>query len=225
MKKTLALCCIFCALLCGCSATANGDAQQNTDGGVSQSTLGDTQNTLSDQIALDAAQTRADYYEGLVDTLQQEVLALKAQLYTSKVEYESKLAELKGNGTSSLDPSEVQFEYTVTNGVATLTAYRGEETEVRIPNTLGGYPVASIADKAFENNTKLSSVTIPAGVSKIGWFAFSGCVFLTDVTLPASLQSIDYGAFENCSSALTVRCPSGSYAQQYARSYGLRTVS
>ena len=220
MKKTLALCCIFCALLCGCSPVAKDDAPSNT----TQSTVGG-QSTPSDRIALDAAQTRADYYEGLVDELQQEVLALKTQIYTNKAEYEAKLAELMGNGASSSTSVESQFEYTVTNGSATLTSYKGSETEVRIPATLGGYPVASIADQAFENNTRLSSVTVPAGVTEIGWFAFSGCVFLTDITLPASLQSIDYGAFENCSSALTVRCPSGSYAQQYARSYGLRTVS
>ncbi len=220
MKKTLALCCIFCALLCGCSPK-NDEVQDPTSATEERQTT----TTPQDQISLDAAQVRVEYYEGLVDSLRQEVLSLKTELYTSRVEYESKLAELMGNPSSGESSTEQMFEYTVENGSATLTLYKGDQSEVTIPTTLGGYPVRAIADKAFENNTKVASVSVPSGVTDIGWFAFSGCVFLTDVTLPASLQSISYGAFENCSSALTVRCPSGSYAQQYARSYGLRTVS
>ena len=223
MKKTLAVCCIFCALLCGCSAKNAGGAE-GTGELQTQAALLDA-GSDSDRIALDAAQTRILYYEGLVESLQREILDLKTEIYTNRVEYESQISALKGGGASESIPTESLFEYIQTDGKATLTAYRGNAAEVRIPATLDGYPVVAIADKAFENNTALSSVVIPSGVKEIGWFAFSGCVFLTDVTLPASLQSVEYGAFENCSAALTVRCPVGSYAQVYARSYGFRTVS
>lgn len=33
-------------------------------------------------------------------------------------------------------------------------------------------------------------VTIPAGVTKIGWGAFSGCTGLTSVTIPESIKKI-----------------------------------
>ena len=221
MKKTLAVCCIFCALLCGCSAK-NGEEPV---GDFQTPAVLPENESGADRIALDAAGARIEYYEGLVGELQQEILNLKTTIYTNKVEYEAELEALRGNGASESIPTESLFEYIQTDGKATLTAYRGNAAEVRIPATLDGYPVVAIADKAFENNTALSSVVIPSGVKEIGWFAFSGCVFLTDVTLPASLQSVEYGAFENCSAALTVRCPVGSYAQVYARSYGFRTVS
>ena len=217
MKKTLALCCIFCALLCGCSAK-NGEEPV---GDFQTPAVLPENESGADRIALDAAGARIEYYEGLVGELQQEILNLKTTIYTNQVEYESKLSALMGSGA----PSDTSFEYVQRNGEATLVSYTGSASEVRIPETLGGCPVTAIADRAFENNTALSSVIVPSGVREIGWFAFSGCVFLTDVTLPASLQSVEYGAFENCSAALTVRCPGGSYAQQYARSYGLRTVS
>lgn len=223
MKKTLALCCLACTLLCGCSAKNGGGGDPTGDFQTSTLLSGDGSN--ADRIALDAAQTRIAYYEGLVGDLQQQILDLKTAIYTNKVEYESQLAALKGNSSSEASPANSLFEYAARNGEVTLISYRGKASELRIPDTLDGYPVTAIADKAFENNTTLASVIIPAGVKEIGWFAFSGCVFLTDVTLPASLQSVEYGAFENCSSALTVRCPNGSYAQQYARSYGFRTIS
>ena len=221
MKKTLAVCCIFCALLCGCSAKNGeepvGDFQ--TPAVLSENESG------ADRIALDAAGARIEYYEGLVGELQQEILNLKTTIYTNKVEYEAELEALRGNGAAESTPSDVLFEYTEKNGEVTLISYNGTASEVKIPAVLDGYPVTAIADRAFANNTSLSSVIVPSGVKEIGWFAFSGCVFLTDVTLPASLQSVEYGAFENCSAALTVRCPVGSYAQAYARSYGFRTVS
>ena len=223
MKKTLALCCIFCALLCGCTAKNAGAGDSTGDSQKPTLLLEDEQN--AGQIALDAAQTRLEYYEGLVGDLQQEILDLKTTIYTNKVEYEAVLEALKGNGATESTLSDALFEYTEKNGEVTLISYKGNAKEVTIPATLNGYPVTSIADRAFENNTALLSVTVPSGVKEIGWFAFSGCVFLTDVTLPASLQNVEYGAFENCSSALTVRCPNGSYAQMYARSYGMRTVS
>ncbi|MBE6627473.1 MAG: hypothetical protein E7629_00955 [Ruminococcaceae bacterium] len=223
MKKTLAVCCIFCALLCGCSAQ-KADGAAGTEELQAPTFLLDAESG-SDRIALDAAQSKIVYYEGLLGELQQEILDLKTQLYTNRVEYESQISDLKGNGAAEALPSESLFEYTKKDGKAILTAYRGNASEVRIPATLDGYPVVAIADRAFENNTVLASVVIPSGVKEIGWFAFSGCVFLTDVTLPASLQSVEYGAFENCSAALTIRCPVGSYAQVYARSYGFRTVS
>ena len=74
--------------------------------------------------------------------------------------------------------------------------------------------------RAFADCRTLTAVAIPDGVTQIGWFAFSGCVMLERVTLPESLAAICYGAFQNCKSTLTVTCAVGSYAEQYAQSYG-----
>ena len=53
------------------------------------------------------------------------------------------------------------YEYTVSNGKATITAYTGSAKSLTIPSTLGGYTVASIGNDAFFECTSLTSITIP----------------------------------------------------------------
>lgn len=50
----------------------------------------------------------------------------------------------------------------------------------------------------FEGCTSLTSVTLPEGVTSIGYFAFSGCSSLTSVTIPKNVTSIGLGAFSDC---------------------------
>ncbi len=171
-----------------------------------------------DEVALGAAEQRAEYYREQAAELEKENLALKATLYEERATYEARIDALE----ASLYPevAEALFEYSVSNGRATVTRYIGSGNVVVIPATLDGVPVTEIADRAFENNTTLTSVTIPDGVTHIGWFAFSGCIKLEGVTLPASLTSVEYGAFLNCPATLTVYCPADSYAERYAQSYG-----
>ena len=53
--------------------------------------------------------------------------------------------------------------------------------ELVIPSELEGKPVVKIGSSAFLNCISLTSVTIPARVTKIEWGAFSGCSQLTDI--------------------------------------------
>ena len=169
---------------------------------------------------------RIAYYEQLVADLQEELLQVKSELYTSRVEYEAILAELKASQAppkgEALPPSASAFRYTVTNGFAVLTAYTGESRAVEVPATIDGYTVVAIGDRAFLDNAKITSVTLPKTLTSIGWFAFSGCVSLERIEIPATVETISYGAFQNCPSTLTVTCVMGSYAEQYAVSYGIR---
>ena len=62
-----------------------------------------------------------------------------------------------------------------------------------IPNT-----VTSIVDFAFDNCSKLTSITVPNFVTSLGRYAFSGCNGLTSFTISASVSSIGDNAFQNC---------------------------
>jgi len=95
-------------------------------------------------------------------------------------------------------PTNQEWEYTIVNGEAIITRYKGLGGMVSVPQNLTGYPVASIADQAFSNRTEIYTITIPNGVMSIGSNAFSGCSSLTSITIPNSVTSIGGGAFGGC---------------------------
>jgi hypothetical protein len=90
------------------------------------------------------------------------------------------------------------YTYTTNSGAITVTGYTGSGGAVNIPSTLGGLPVTSIGNHAFEFNTSLTSVTIPIGVTNIGDDAFWACTGLTNVTIPNGVTNIGKGAFYLC---------------------------
>ena len=94
--------------------------------------------------------------------------------------------------------SDADFEYTVTDGNATVTAYVGADTNVVIPDQLGGATVTAIGESAFAGNEDLVSVTFPKTLKTIGYDAFGSCTALTAVSFPESLETIEGMAFYDC---------------------------
>jgi len=58
-----------------------------------------------------------------------------------------------------------------------------------------------------DENTEITKLVIPDGVTSIGSSAFSGCSGLTSVTIPNSVTSIGYSAFYGCSGLEKVIVP------------------
>lgn len=80
--------------------------------------------------------------------------------------------------------------------------------------------MTKISSSAFYGCSGLTSVTIPSRVTSIGDYAFSNCYNLSSITIPSNVTSISDTAFSNCYN-LTIYCARGSYAERYARSYGI----
>lgn len=78
-----------------------------------------------------------------------------------------------------------------------------------IPAQINGQPVKEIANRAFYDEDRLTSLIIPEGVTSIGSYAFHGCDNLTSVTLPSTLKTIDDGAFGDCKKLTSVTIPEG----------------
>ena len=55
-----------------------------------------------------------------------------------------------------------------------------------------------LGDYAFRGCSGLTSLTLPSGVTEIGWGAFDGCKGLTSLTIPSSVTSIGKYAFYGC---------------------------
>ena len=82
-------------------------------------------------------------------------------------------------------------------------------TTYYIPSSLRNVTVTggNILHGAFYGCTMLTSVTIPDGVTDIGWYSFYNCSGLTSVTIPDSVTDIGRYSFYNCSSLTSVTIP------------------
>ncbi|MCL2088365.1 MAG: leucine-rich repeat protein [Oscillospiraceae bacterium] len=100
------------------------------------------------------------------------------------------------------------FQYTVSDGNATVTGYTGSGGNVIIPDKLGGYPVTVIGERAFWWNHNITNVLIPEGVITIGDWAFAVCWNLANINIPESVKVIGHSAFS--STAITsITIPNG----------------
>ncbi|MBR5687825.1 MAG: leucine-rich repeat protein [Prevotella sp.] len=73
--------------------------------------------------------------------------------------------------------------------------YINENTEITNLTIPSG--VTSISAYAFQDCTGLTSVSIPSGVTTIGEMAFSGCTSLTNASIPTSVIAVDEDAFKD----------------------------
>lgn len=119
--------------------------------------------------------------------------ALKTVSYDGSLEQWSQINVAKGFLGDS-HPSLVMNDYTAQfipvkdendpdppPKTVTITKYTGKESTVILPSTINSWPVTKIGEDAFQDNTTITSVTIPANVTEIGSNAFAGCTNLTSV--------------------------------------------
>lgn len=93
------------------------------------------------------------------------------------------------------------FSYTTTNNGSILTLYTGNETNIVIPEVIGGNRVIAIGDNVFSNYPEVENLTIPSSVTSIG-----------------------FNCFRNCNK-LTIHAYSNSYAHTFATSQAIPFVS
>lgn len=71
------------------------------------------------------------------------------------------------------------------------------------------YNVTGIGYRAFYICEKLTSATIPNGITKIEEGAFSGCSMLASANIPSSVTSIGDDAFYGCAKLTSINIPDG----------------
>lgn len=82
-----------------------------------------------------------------------------------------------------------------TYGGNSITNYKGNETKVVVPASIGKDPI-KILNGTFVKNEIIESVEIPEGVTEIN-YAFNKCLKLREIIIPESVNVIDGFSFEN----------------------------
>lgn len=162
-------------------------------------------------------------YLALISALQEEVRALKEENFLLTVALNAATAQTTDRETEAgpAEPSApLPYTYETEDGEVTILSYTGTAQELIVPSEIDGCPVTEIAEGAFAGSS-LTSVVLPATLEELGWFAFRDSKSLRNVTVGSALDEIGYGAFDGCPAALTLICPKDSYAEKYAKSFGI----
>lgn len=73
-----------------------------------------------------------------------------------------------------------------------------EEALIATDRAPDGKRVTAVLPHAFENDTALTSLSLPATVREIGAYAFAGCTGLTNFSFPDALTVVGDFAFTRC---------------------------
>lgn len=113
-----------------------------------------------------------------------------------------------GDGTVLVSYDLTNPMHMTEKGAYVLTDYVGE---INIPATITvegtTYRVVGVKECAFMNNTTLTKVTLPAGISSIGTMAFKNCPLLEEVNIPEGVGEIPDYCFQDCKALKVIDMP------------------
>lgn len=131
-----------------------------------------------------------------------------------------------------VEPDDIgDWEYVVdsaTNTV-TITAYKGNNTEIVVPNYIGGHPVRKVGNDidgylyhpiwstevvlntaswmTTEKNNFIKRITISNGIEIIDSCCFAFCEKVKRIDIPNSVKTIGKYAFANCTELINITIP------------------
>ena len=112
---------------------------------------------------------------------------------------------VSGGGRYLYDDYYIDYFYTHDNELGSRAFYNCSGlTSLSLPSG-----ITSIGWEAFSGCSGLTSLSLPSGITSMGNEAFSGCSGLTSLSLPSGLTSIGYNAFSGCSGLTSLSFPSG----------------
>lgn len=97
------------------------------------------------------------------------------------------------------------FEYALTNDVARLVKYSGDDTELSLPSELDGYSLTAIEAGAFADSADLQTLDIGDSVVNIASGALSGCTALKQLKIGSSVAVFEAFDLKDCAGLESIR--------------------
>ena len=113
------------------------------------------------------------------------------------------------------NPEDVFDVISPLEGVGVVTKYKGNATNIVIPETISGITITELYDSVFKDNTTIQSVTLPDTCTVIGNECFEGCVNLKNIVIQ-NVTDIGASAFEGCAKLTEVTAPKLRYIWDFA---------
>lgn len=112
------------------------------------------------------------------------------------------------------------------DGTVQITRYYGKEDSIVLPDTLGGYAVTGIDDRAFHNCIVLKSIAIPDCIIKIGANPFTNCSSLENIWVSPDHPVLTYmeGVLFNKEERKLICYLNASKEQEYEVPLGVRVI-
>ncbi len=98
------------------------------------------------------------------------------------------------------------FVYSVSDGNASVTGYKGDKTDIVLPLKIQSWSVSEISDFAFVGKTVITSVRLNEAryLRRIGTDSFYGCTSLESISIPIWVRDFGAAVFQNCTSLKSV---------------------
>ncbi len=107
------------------------------------------------------------------------------------------------------DPEQPYVYETLPDGTVQINKYKGNDTQIEVPDKIDGKEVSAIGESAFQGLENITSVKLPESIGKIGSGAFAWCTGLASVNLPAGMTELAETTFYGCAALKTVSLPEG----------------
>lgn len=131
------------------------------------------------------------------------------------------MRELNANPNSVAELKKIWGYEKREDGSIVITRYKGNKTEIEVPEKIGNSIVAEIGFRAFSTYEKrisdeqadvranITRITLPETIHAIGEGAFQNCELLKEVNIPDGVTVIGANAFSGCTSLASIELPEG----------------
>lgn len=143
-----------------------------------------------------------------------------ADLATEQEKAEKKMMrELNASPNSVTELKKLWSYKKQEDGTLVITSYKGDKTEVTVPERIGKSVVTAIGEYAFspyaphlssemgKKRAAITKITLPDSIMEIGASAFSWCKALEEINIPDGVKCLSSNMLDGCAALKAIKIP------------------